>query len=54
MFGKQCWCETGQSVSEKGEVSLAPTDIGDSLLVSALEFGGLWNGGCQEGWIKGD
>ncbi len=45
MFGKQCYCETGQCVSERGQLVSATTDIGDSFLSSALGFGGIWNEG---------
>ena len=53
MFGEQCCCEAGQTVSERGQLASVPTDIGDSFLGSALEFGGLWSGGCLGGWISG-
>ena len=53
MFGEQCCCEAGQIVSERGQLASVPTDIGDSFLGSALEFGGFWSGGCLGGWISG-
>ena len=53
MFGEQCCCEAGQTVSERGQLASVPTDIGDSFLGSALEFGGLWSGGCLGGWTSG-
>ena len=51
VFGEQCCCEAGQTVSERGQLASVPTDIGDSFLGSALEFGGLWSEGCLGGWL---
>ena len=53
MFGEQCCCEAGQTVSKRGQLASVPADTVDSVLGSALEFGGLWSGGCLGGWILG-
>ena len=48
------WClessEAGQTVSERRQLASVPSDIGDSFLGSALEFGGLWSGLCLRVW----
>ena len=41
MFGEQCCCEAGQTVSERGQLASVPTDIGDSFLGSALSLEGF-------------